>query len=148
MPLLLLALALSAQAPAPDAYPCTIARAERVSFAEIHRDGARLQGRCIAVRGIWAGRALYDGEAASRAPRAESDAATLASRIGLAGSRAIERGARWPDAYVAVGVLLDCAMLPEPAGDAAGYCQINTAGPVMAVTELRRRHWPTLRGIW
>lgn len=148
MPLLLLALALSAQAPARDAYPCTIGRAERVSFADVHRDAARLQGRCIAVRGIWVGRALYDGEAASRVLQAETSAATLASRIGLAGSRAIEQGARWPDAYVAVGVLLDCAMLPEPAGDAAGYCQANSSGPVMAVTELRRRHWPTLRGIW
>ncbi len=150
---LLLALLLSAPAREPilRALPpitCTIARAERVSFAQAHRDLPRLRGRCIAVRGIWVGRALYDGESASRRPRAEDDPATLASRIGLYGSLAIERGNSWPDAYIAVGLLRDCATYRQGEEAVRGYCHGNEEGPFLIVTELRRRHWPTIRGLW
>lgn len=150
---LLLALSLAAQAPEPvlrvlPPVTCTIASAERVSFAEVHRDLARLRGRCVAVRGVWAGRALYDGSAASRAPRAEVGRETLGSRIGLYGSRAIERGNSWPDAYVAVGLLRDCATFRRGEDAVPGYCHSNEEGPFLIVTELRRRTWPTVRGVW
>lgn len=151
MSLLLLAFAVQAQEPILRVLPpvtCTIARAERVSFADVHRDLARLRGRCVAVRGIWAGRALYDGESASRGPRAEEDPATLGSRIGLYGSLAIERGNSWPDAYVAVGLLRDCAIYRQGEEDVRGYCHSNEEGPFLIVTELRRRHWPTIRNPW
>jgi hypothetical protein len=150
---LLLALLLSAPAQEPilRALPpitCTVASAERVTFAQLHRDLDRLRGRCIAVRGIWAGRALYDGEEASRAPDAEQGEANAANRVGLYGSVAIERGARWPDAYLAVGLLRDCASFWQGQDTVPGYCHNNAEGPFLIVTDLRRRHWPSIRGIW
>lgn len=151
MSLLLLALATQAQGPIIRVLPpitCTIARAERVSFEQVHSDLPRLRGQCIAVRGIWAGRALYDGESAARAPHAEVDEATLTSRIGLYGSLAIERGDARPDAFVAVGLLRDCATFWGDEDTVLGYCHNNPEGPFLIVTELHRRHWPTIRGLW
>lgn len=148
---LLLALLLAGQAEFPwlqvhPGRPCTVASAERVTFAQLRTGQDRLRGRCIAVRGIWAGRALYDGETASRAPRAESDAATASDRIGLYGSVAIERGTREPGAYIAVGLLYDCAVFAGQ--EVGGYCHFNLNGPILAVTRLYRRHWPSPRGYW
>ena len=127
---------------------CTIARAERVTFPQLHRDLERLHGRCVALRGIWSRRALYNGEAVSRGPRAEYDAANAADRVGLYGSIAIERGTREPDAYLAVGLLRDCAALWDGTDAVGGYCHNNPRGPFLLVTDLRRRHWPTIRGPW
>jgi hypothetical protein len=150
---LLLALLVAAQTRDPwvrvhEPHNCRLARAERVSFADLHRDRARLNGRCVALRGIWSGRALFRDEAASRVPRAEYAEATRGDRIGLYGSIAVERGASRPDAYVAVGLLMDCRSLWEGQDFVPGYCHNNMDGPFLAVTALYRRRWPTLRGIW
>lgn len=149
---LLLALALSSLAREPwvqvrSPHRCTIASAERVTFAQLHREQERLRGRCIALRGIWSGRALYRRAAGARAQRAEHDDATRGDRVGLYGSAAIERGARRPDSYVAIGLLMDCAALREGDDAVPGYCHNNLEGPFLAVTELHRRQWPTLGGL-
>jgi hypothetical protein len=148
---LLLAFALSTQIESPifrvsSSRPCTIASAERVTFEQVHREAGRLRHRCIAVRGIWSGRALYQGEAAARAAGSTSEA-TIRQRIGLSGNADVERGSDRPDAWIVVGLLYDCSAF---AGQRPvdGYCHSNRTGPFVAVTDLRRRSWPGPRGIW
>lgn len=142
---LLLALALSAQAQARipwlevrPARSCTVASATRVTMAQLHGEWDRFHGRCVAVRGIWSGRALYRREAAARAPRAEYDDATALERVGLYGSVAIERGTSVPGAYVVAGLLYDCALLRNGGDFVGGYCHNNGEGPILAVTDMRR----------
>jgi hypothetical protein len=151
---LLLALLLSAQVQVPwlqvrEPSGCTIARAERVTIAQLHGEWEKLHARCVAVRGIWFGRALYRDGAAARVRGAEHDEASAARRVGLYGSVAIERGTRVAAAYVAVGMLYDCAALRQGQDFVGGYCHNNVGGPILAVTEMRRREWPTsLRAPW
>jgi hypothetical protein len=148
---LLLAFALAAQTGAPifraqPARPCTIASAERVTFEQVRHEAARLRHRCIAVRGIWSGQALYQGAAAARASSAAYDPATSHQRIGLYGSVTIERGRAEPDAYIIVGLLYDCSVFARR--EIGGYCHSSPTGPFLAVTDMRRRNWPGPRGIW
>jgi hypothetical protein len=148
---LLLAFALAAQAQVPwfrvtPGQPCTIATAERVTFAQVQREATRLRHRCVAVRGIWSGRALYEGVAAARASRAPYDPATSHQPIGLYGSVAVERGRAEPDAWIIVGLLYDCTVFEGR--EIGGYCHSGRSGPFLAVTDMRRRTWPGPRGIW
>jgi hypothetical protein len=146
---LLLVLAFAAQirdtpVPPPD---CTIAVAARATLAQIHGNWPAWRERCVAVRGIWAGDALYRGEAAARDQHIVADPAARPDRIGILASGEVERRSSRPGDYVAVGLLVDCGAFGAGRNGLGGYC-LNRNGPVLLVADMYRRHWPTIRNPW
>ena len=139
---LLLALWLAAQIEVSPA-SCTLARAERITFEAAVDQGPRLNRRCVALHGIWAGRALYRNMAQTRLAGAEIVAANARDRVGISAPDAITRRSPRPDSYLVVGILYDCSVFEGE--EVFGYCHFHRRGPFIAVTYAFRRHWPTLR---
>ena len=146
---LLLALALAAQlhdasatlVPPPD---CTMRVATRTTIEDIHGNWAIWRNRCVAVRGIWAGEALYRGESAARDRRIVADPAARPDRIGILAAGEVERRAWRPGDYLAVGLIVDCAEFRAARRGNDGFC-LNRNGPVLLVADMYRRSWPTIR---
>jgi hypothetical protein len=146
---LLLALAFAAQlhdasatpVPPPD---CTMRVATRTTIEDIHGHWAAWRNRCVAVRGIWAGEALYRGETAARDRRIAADPAARPDRIGIVAAPALERRSWRPGDYLAGGLLVDCAEFGAARRGLDGFC-LDRNGPVLLVADMYRRSWPTIR---
>jgi hypothetical protein len=138
---LIFAAAASAQSPpqvSADPATCNAARARRVALHVLLADPNAWLGRCISVRGLWAGRAFFTRLADARRQYAESREDSRGRRIGIYASDEFVRMRRTPArSYRAVGVLLDCGLLSEGQDSVSGYCHNHGAGPFLAVTEMR-----------
>ncbi|HKR24922.1 MAG TPA: hypothetical protein VJS15_06650 [Allosphingosinicella sp.] len=121
-----------------DPATCNAARARRVEFHVVLADPEAWFGRCISVRGLWAGRAFFARTTDARRRYAESREDSRDRRIGIYASDELARMRRAPPrSYRAVGMLLDCSWLCEGQVFVSGYCHNHGTGPILAVTEMR-----------
>jgi hypothetical protein len=122
---------------------CTLAQAERITLEMAIEEGERLNRRCVALRGIWSGRALYRDLAHARLERSEIAEGNAPYRIGLSAPDAIARRAAPSAHYLMVGILYDCSVFDGE--EVYGYCHFHLRGPLLAVTHAYRDRWPTPR---
>ena len=119
-----------------------MATAERIGFEAALETSAQRPRRCVALQGIWSGRALYRTTAQARRQGAEYVEENAPHRIGISAPDAILRRSPRPASYIVVGILCDCSVF-DGEEEAIGYCHNHLSGPLLAVTEAYRRRWPT-----
>jgi hypothetical protein len=125
-----------------DPQVCNIDTAVSVRVDDVHRDGALLQDKCIAVDGYWRGLALFKHASAAKRPRASSRADLGAGRIGLyARDEVLESAPHRPKRYTIVGVLRRCESAWPEAVMVMGYCHY-AGGPILLVSQVAKWQEP------
>jgi hypothetical protein len=118
---------------------CNAGNARRVAFERVARGDAALHGKCVAVSGYQAGRALFASRGDARVRFPGSAEILEGRRIGLYGlSRVLPENAPRITFYRVVGIVGSCEELYGGGGMVMGYCHY-TSGPYLAVSELQRR---------
>jgi hypothetical protein len=117
---------------------CNAGNARHVTFERVARGDAALHGKCVAVSGYQASRALFASRRYARVRFAASTEILEGRRIGLYGlSRVLPQNAPRIAFYKVVGIVGSCEELGAGGGMVMGYCHY-TAGPYLAVSELQR----------
>lgn len=124
---------------------CNRALAKRVAFHELADDAEGLRGKCVAVEGYWAGRALFGSMRDANTHSAQVTKLLRGKRIGLY--------ARWenigmppdrPTRTLAIGLVGQCETQWPGAMMVMGYCHY-TGGPILLVAEVVRSSKPRSR---
>jgi hypothetical protein len=116
---------------------CNERVASKANLEELARNPERWIGRCVAVTGLWSGRALFATRYSARVRYPQSDETLVERRLGLYGLEKIADG--YPDSpsrYVAVGVAGSCERLWQGSLMVMGYCHY-TGGAYLAVATMR-----------
>jgi hypothetical protein len=114
---------------------CNAKNAKPFTFDEVVRSGPALNGRCVAVEGFWARRALF-GRAA-HADRRKSNVlpALEHKRIGIyAREEILEHAPQRATRYTIVGIVGQCETEWPDATMVMGYCHY-TGGPIIKVAK-------------
>lgn len=117
---------------------CNMQTAVRVNFGEVLERASELNGKCIAVEGFWAGRALFGRVRDGNKPGSNIDEVLHRKRIGIYARNDIldaapERSTR----YVMVGVLGQCETEWPDAIMVLGYCHY-VSGLILKISEVIR----------
>jgi hypothetical protein len=118
---------------------CNIKSARKVSLEAFVRKPDQWAGKCIAVRGYWYGRALFQSPADARQKPSQSSDELDGQRVGIYGREEVLKSApKHSRLFTAVGVANTCERLSEGAIMVMGYCHY-TGGPIIVVAEMRPR---------
>lgn len=118
-----------------DPAKCNLTSAMRVTFDEVVRSGPALNGKCVAVNGFWAARALF-GRAADANRRSSNDVPALRHRrIGIyARNEILGRAPKRATRYTILGIVGQCETEWSGATMVMGYCHY-TGGPIIRVSQ-------------
>lgn len=123
-----------------DPAKCNVENAIQVSIDEILERGSTLEGKCVAVDGFWAARALFSHARDGNRPRSNVDKALRHRRIGIyAREEVLEAAPRRSARYTMVGVLGQCETEWPSAMMVMGYCHY-TGGPLLKVSQAIANH--------
>jgi hypothetical protein len=118
---------------------CNFKSARKVSLEAFVRKPDQWAGKCIAVRGYWSGRALFQSPGDARQKYAQSSDELDGHRAGIYGRDEVLKSApKHPRLFTAIGVADTCERLSAGAIMVMGYCHY-TGGPIIAVAEMRPR---------
>ena len=118
---------------------CNIKSAKSVSLEAFVQKPDHWAGKCIAVRGYWYGRALFQTPSDARQKYSQSSDELDGQRVGIYGREEVLKAApKRPKPFIAVGIANTCQRLSAGAIMVMGYCHY-TGGPIIAVAEMRPR---------
>ena len=114
---------------------CNGAVATKLTFHQVLKAGAALNGRCVAVDGFWEGRALFHRASDAKRKGSNSTPALQGRRIGIYAEGALRnRIASQPERYTVVGVIGHCETQWPDALMVLRYCHY-TGGPIILVAQ-------------
>jgi hypothetical protein len=119
-----------------DPLKCNRSTARQYSFNQVVTSGTALIGRCVAVEGYWAARALFGKQSDADKVRSNSERKLRDRRVGIYArdeifAHAPKRGTR----YTLVGIIGQCDVEWPNAVMVMGYCHY-TDGPIIKVAEV------------
>lgn len=118
-----------------DPEKCNRGNATQIAFDQIIARGAALNGRCVAVEGYWAARALFTRQRDGNRDRSNVARALRRSRIGIyAREEALEAAPTRATRYLMIGVVGQCETEWPDAMMVMGYCHY-TGGPILKIAE-------------
>lgn len=118
-----------------DPEKCSRGNATQLAFGQVIAQGAALNGRCVAVEGYWAARALFTRQRDGNRDWSDVARALRRSRIGIyAREEVLEAAPTRATRYLMVGVVGQCETEWPDAMMVMGYCHY-TGGPILKVAE-------------
>jgi hypothetical protein len=118
---------------------CNLDVAKKVSLEALVRKPSAWTGKCIAVRGYWYGRALFDYQSDADRKYSQSSDEIDGHRVGIyARDEILNAAPKHAALFIAVGIANECERLWNGSVMVMGYCHY-TGGPFIAVAEMRPR---------
>ena len=98
--------------------------------------GASLNGQCVAVKGYWSDRALFENRRDAKQKGSQVARSLRKRRIGLyANDEILASSPDTPESYVMIGVLGECESQWPRALMVMGYCHY-TSGPILLLSQV------------
>ena len=114
---------------------CNRANAKPLTFDEAVRNATALNGKCVAIEGFWATRALFGRAQDANRRKSNFARALRRKRIGIYGrDELLDRSPKRATRSTMIGVLGQCETEWPEAVMVMGYCHYS-GGPIIKVAE-------------